>query len=270
MLLGRQHGLQLEIVNSIELKWKEDGKKAIIDEKFAQDRLKNYKEMFKDLDVIGWYTAMGSTNSKKPLAGMEKADKPTEDDMQTTCEIISKFCENPLLLLVNPHSEVAAAKRKIPYFIYEVVQGTKEFIQLDYLMASSDAEQIAVDGCARAVDPDAKISAASQGMVNSMNAVQMLRGKINFIINVVQNEPSVRQNQDFMRRLNQIVKSTPITAASDFDKQSYTEFADLQTLALMANVTKSCGQLQELINDFKIIQKDDRHQMMGRRGMGMR
>ena len=107
-------------------------------------------------------------------------------------------------------------------------------------------------------------------MVNSMNAVQMLRGKINFIINVVQNEPSVRQNQDFMRRLNQIVKSTPITAASDFDKQSYTEFADLQTLALMANVTKSCGQLQELINDFKIIQKDDRHQMMGRRGMGMR
>ena len=104
-------------------------------------------------------------------------------------------------------------------------------------------------------------------MVNSMNAVQMLRGKINFIINVVQNEPSIRQNQDFMRRLNQIVKSTPITAASDFDKQSYTEFADLQTLALMANVTKSCGQLQELINDFKIIQKDDRNQTMGRRGM---
>jgi len=71
-----------------------------------------------------------------------------------------------------------------------------------------------------------------------------------------------------MRRLNQIVKSTPITAASDFDKQSYTEFADLQTLALMANVTKSCGQLQELINDFKIVQKDDRANMMGgRRGV---
>lgn len=67
-----------------------------------------------------------------------------------------------------------------------------------------------------------------------------------------------------MRRLNQIVSSTPITAAADYDKQNFVEYSDVQTLQLMASVTKSCEQLQELINDYKIIQKEER----GRGGFG--
>ena len=84
----------------------------------------------------------------------------------------------------------------------------------------------------------------------------------------MQNSKEVRQNHDFMRRLNQIVSSTPITASQDYDQQSFVEYSDVQTLQLMASVTKSCGQLQELINDFKEVQKEEggRHGLGGRRG----
>jgi len=85
-LLGRQQGRELEIVNSIEICFKQNGKELIIDEKFAQERMKNYKEMFKDLDVVGWYTAMGAVNTKKPLKGMAEADLPSEDDLRLTKE----------------------------------------------------------------------------------------------------------------------------------------------------------------------------------------
>ena len=61
-------------------------------------------------------------------------------------------------------------------------------------MASETSEQIAVDCVARAIDPDAKLSTASQGMVAPMNAVNILRGKINFIILAVKNCKEVRQN----------------------------------------------------------------------------
>ena len=72
----------------------------------------------------------------------------------------------------------------------------------NYLLAADEAEQIAVDGVAKALDPDAKISGLSQAMMASLNAVGILRQKIRFLINSVKNEPKVRENHDFMRRLN--------------------------------------------------------------------
>lgn len=41
-------------------------------------------------------------------------------------------------------------------------------------------------------------------------------------------------------------------------------YSDVKTLQLMSAVTKSCGQLQELISDFKVQQKAEQ-----RRGGGM-
>ena len=68
------------------------------------------------------------------------------------------------MLLMNPNSAAASDKKSIPIFVYELNLLKPEFKQLNYTLASSGAEQIAVDGVARAVDPDAKVSALTQGM----------------------------------------------------------------------------------------------------------
>ena len=64
-------------------------------------------------------------------------------------------------------------------------------------------------------------------MVAPINAIEILRSKINFLILVVKNSKEVRENQDFMRRLNKIVSMTPITAPQDYDKQNFDEYADV-------------------------------------------
>jgi hypothetical protein len=56
-------------------------------------------------------------------------------------------------------------------------------------------------------------------MAAPVNAVKILRSKLAFLIKVVKESPEVRKNQDFMRRLNQIVNSTPIVTAKEFDSQ---------------------------------------------------
>ena len=61
-------------------------------------------------------------------------------------------------------------------------------------MASEESEQVAVDGVAHAVDPDAKVSALSQGMSASINAVKLLRAKLNFLIKVVKESKEIRAN----------------------------------------------------------------------------
>jgi hypothetical protein len=55
-------------------------------------------------------------------------------------------------------------------------------------------------------------------MAATLNAIKTLRSKINFLIKVVEESAEVRQNHNFMRRLNQIVALTPIVAKQDFDE----------------------------------------------------
>jgi len=54
-------------------------------------------------------------------------------------------------------------------------------------------------------------------MSAAINAVKLLRAKLNFLIKVVKESPEVRANWNFMRRLNQIVTSTPIVAQEEYD-----------------------------------------------------
>ena len=58
-LLGKQSGRNLDIVNTVELKFAstKPGEETRIDEAFTRMRLENYKKIFPDLECIGWYTA---------------------------------------------------------------------------------------------------------------------------------------------------------------------------------------------------------------------
>jgi hypothetical protein len=47
---------------------------------------------------------------------------------------------------------------------------------------------------------------------------------------------------------------TPIASKADFDKEFMQDYSEAQVLNLMASVTKSCGQLQTLIDDFNFYQ----------------
>lgn len=179
------------------------------------------------------------------------------------------------MLLMNENSQTAKDKKKIPFFLYELAVKSADgqapaqpFVQIDYTLASEDSEQIAVDGVAHAVDPDAKTSNLTQNMQASLNAVKLLRSKLNFLIKAVKESPEVRANQNFMRRLNQIVTSAPIVAQQEYDTQVFGEYSDATALNLLASLTQSCGQIQELIDDFNQMQSADKDSGYGEFGEG--
>lgn len=69
VLLGKQEGRVLDLINSIEIKFDKNGN---IDEAFAAKRLAAYKKMFPNLDCLGWYV----TGSEQTI------DYPTEKEME--------------------------------------------------------------------------------------------------------------------------------------------------------------------------------------------
>ena len=142
-VIGQQSGKQLDVANLIELPTGNEGS----DEwrSFAQKRVKAYADMYSDLRVIGWYQAYQG-----------QGDEPNDADYKFTNEVISPFCEGqePLMFIFNVHSQPAEDKKVLPIFCYEAQRSG--FKLLDFGLASSEAEQIAVNDVVEAVDPDAK------------------------------------------------------------------------------------------------------------------
>lgn len=115
------------------------------------------------------------------------------------------------MLIMNPLSNEAEDKKILPLFIYEAKQteaaieeqkNDVKFVPIEFTLASSDSEQISVNDVAHAVDKDAKVSTMSQHMASALNAVKILRSKLNFLIACVKEFPEIRKNHNFMRRLN--------------------------------------------------------------------
>jgi len=72
-----------------------------------------------------------------------------------TARTVSLYCENPLMFVFNVNSQSAEAKKTLPLFCYEANKQVEEFKLINFSLASSDAEQIAVDGIHQAIDPEA-------------------------------------------------------------------------------------------------------------------
>lgn len=124
---------------------------------------------------------------------------------------------------MNPNSQSARDKKTIPIFLYETNQVAKKFEQLDFQLAQSEDERIAVDNVAKAIDPTAKVSSVSTNLVSTLNAIKILRRKILFLIDIFENSKEVQENPEYKRRLNQIfnqIQVLDLSFQADKNKQS--------------------------------------------------
>merc|ERR1712166_550786 len=117
--------------------------------------------MFPGLDCLGWY----QSNSDAP------SDVPGEGDLDLQKVITESGVDNPIYLIFNEKSAEAKKRGSIPIYMYETNQVTKQYEILDYKLAQSEDERIAIDTVAKAIDPNAKISALSTNMISSVDAI---------------------------------------------------------------------------------------------------
>jgi hypothetical protein len=224
----------MEVCNLIEV-FDNNGK---VDRAFVNQRVQAYKTMYTTLDVIGWYQSTKGAG-----------DKPNKDDFKFATQVLQEWCgQNHLLFQCNLASQAATDNKALPLFCYEVQK--EDFAQLDFKLASSDAEQIAVDDIYMAVDPNSKVSTIAENLKAPLNAIKLLRAKLNFLIKAVESSEEVRKNHDFMRRLNQIVNQTPIATKKYYDQQVLSDYSEAQLLNLMSEVMHSETQIQSLIETF--------------------
>ena len=87
-------------------------------------------------------------------------------------------------MIMNVDSQLAREKKQIPVFVYETNQQLNTFELLDFQLAQSEDEQIAVTTVAQAIDPLAIKSTVATNLTATVNAVKVLRRKILHLIDI--------------------------------------------------------------------------------------
>jgi COP9 signalosome complex subunit 6 len=241
-LFGKQTGRNLEIFNSFELDYKgETGKGTItIEELFIKQQSEMLKQLFPEFEVIGWYSS-----SPKGV--------PEEED-ENIHKVIQKYNENPIYLILNANPPPG---REIPLNIYEgntqIVQQKPVFsFQLvNYQIASLPAERVAVEGVAKSHEAEAGSSKYRLAMTQPLNAIKMLKLQLATLSKMIALEPKLKTDQDFLRKLNNILSRIPLITSPILAEEEKTEMAEVALVNEMATMAKTIEVLQEAVEKYK-------------------
>nr|4QFT_A Chain A, COP9 signalosome complex subunit 6 [Homo sapiens] len=134
-LIGKQEGRNIEVMNSFELLSHTVEEKIIIDKEYYYTKEEQFKQVFKELEFLGWYTTGGP---------------PDPSDIHVhkqVCEII----ESPLFLKLNPMTKHTDLPVSVFESVIDIINGeaTMLFAELTYTLATEEAERIGVDHVAR-------------------------------------------------------------------------------------------------------------------------
>jgi len=257
-LIGKQKGRALEIMNSFELCFDVVDGIPIIDSVYYTQKEEQFKQVFPDLDFLGWYTI---------------GEAPTESDIKVHKQIC-EINESPVFLKLNPGSRHS----KLPVNMYESVidlvngEATLLFVQVPYALETEQAERIGLDHMARLsstqTSGESSSSVASEHLRCQLNAVKMLRDRVRLIRDYVKDtqNKTIPWNHDILREAYNLSHRLPVVSSSMFKDEFYNQCNDVALMTYLGMLTKGSNTMNQFVSKFNLLY--DR-QGMGRRMRGL-
>lgn len=238
-LLGQQSGRHLEIFNSFEMIYSvSDG----IDMDYFRSKEEQFRQVFTDLDFLGWYTVGTSV--------------PSESDVKIHKQMVT-VNENSILMKLNPMS----ISSNLPVTIYESVidivehQSRMTFNQVTYTLVTEEAERIGVDHVGRVKTTGiSEKSQVSEYMQVQRSAIKMLQDRIKYILQYVKavKTGELPVNQDIMREVSSLCQRLPVMNTSGFKKDFLEQYCDVSLMSYLATITQGCNMANELVLKFNL------------------
>ncbi|XP_046639924.1 COP9 signalosome complex subunit 6-like [Daphnia pulicaria] len=254
-LIGKQKGRSLEIMNSFELVFTVI-ENVVIDRDYYNTKEEQFKQVFSDMDFLGWYTT---------------GDSPNESDIHVHKQIC-EINESPVILKLNPFTRNA----DLPVTMYESVidlvngEATMLFVELTYTLATEEAERIGVDHVARMASGDsAESSQVAEQLQAQHNAVKMLANRVRLILEYIRamERGEVPKSHEVLREAKSLTHRLPVLNSEIFQEEYYTQYNDVLLQTYLASITKACHDLHQFVTKFNIL--CDRQGIMGRRMRGL-
>ncbi|KAJ8913532.1 hypothetical protein NQ315_017083 [Exocentrus adspersus] len=255
-LIGKQKGRNIEIMNSFELVFTVIGGDIIIDRDYYNMKEEQFKQVFSDMDFIGWYTT---------------GDTPSATDIKVHKQIC-EINESPILLKLNPYDKNI---EHLPVNLYESVidlvsgEATMLFVPLNYTLATEEAERIGVDHVARMSSMDSgESSLVAEHLTAQHSAIKMLHSRVRLVLEYMKAVQSgqLPRNHEILREAYSLCHRLPVMDGLRFRQDFYNQCNDVGLMTYLGTLTKGCNDLNQFVNKFNILY--DR-QGLGRRMRGI-
>lgn len=241
-LIGKQSGREVEIMNSFELQYEVVGGLVILSKEYYRLKEEQYKQVFSDMDLLGWYTTGGEATEKDL------------DLHKQVCELV----EGPLLLKLDPSGGRPGELGVTVFESVVVGAGTTDLmlVRLNYTLATEEAERVGVDHVARmAAHHTAEQSNVSDNLHAQCSAIRMLVSRVQLVLSYVEavQKEELPMDPQLMRQISSLAHRLPLLDTEHFNEQFFTQSNDVALLAYLGAITKSCNSCNRYLNRFNLL-----------------
>ncbi|CAK8678805.1 unnamed protein product [Clavelina lepadiformis] len=241
-LIGKQTGRIMEIMNSFELQYTEENGVITINTTYYYTKEEQFKQVFKDLDFLGWYGSGGP---------------PTESDVQIHQQICT-FTESPIFLKLNPQ----APSTDLPLSVYEsvidVADGTAvtRLVALSYTLATEEAERIGVDHVARVSNvSSATESLASEHLNSQHSSIVMLHHRIKLLLEYINavKEEKLPRDHEILRLIHALCHRLPVLGSHQLKEDLHDQYNDVMLMTYLGVMSKGSQTMNQFISKFNVL-----------------
>ncbi|XP_064614826.1 COP9 signalosome complex subunit 6-like [Liolophura sinensis] len=227
-LIGKQKGRNIEVMNSFELLFDKVEEDIIINMEFYQSKEEQFKQVFSEMDFLGWYTT---------------GDAPSESDIKVHKQIC-QINESPIVLKLNSQAKHAET---LPVSLYETVidlvngEATMLFVELQYTLATEEVERIGIDHVARVSTSDTgESSAVAQHLQAQHSSVKMLHSRVKLILEYIKavEAGELPKNPDILREAYSLCYRLPVLNTNKFKEDFYNQCNDVCLMAYLGTPNK--------------------------------
>jgi COP9 signalosome complex subunit 6 len=253
-LLGQQKGRNIELCTSFEIKMLET-EIVDIDLEFLNTSIAQYKQVYSDFDFLGWYAIGGA---------------PNHLDLKLHKQICT-INENPVMLKLSPFGKHSDLPVSIYESVIDIIDGGDVrmlFVELEYTLATDEAERIGVDHIAKHSTSELMTQSVLNDHLNAQYAaISLLNNRIRIIHQYISDMKNKKlpKNNELLREISAFSRRLPVKPSKNFFKEFYTQYNDIMWIAYLGVLLQSSNTLNQYINKFLLMYD----KTITRRGRGL-
>ncbi|CAK9296058.1 unnamed protein product [Gordionus sp. m RMFG-2023] len=243
-IIGKQIERNICILNSFEIRY-DLINGIVVDKDYLKFKESHFKEVFSELEFLGWYTVGNET-------------------LITDISIHRQICdlyENPIMMKMIIDTKI----NDLPITMYESIidfeNGKAQMIfrELSYSLATEEAERVGLEHIANTNLCFGEISQDSlvnNQLIAQQNAIKMLNSRLLVVINYlkdVQNDKFPKK-YELLREASSLLNRLPIYKDPNYDKEYLNENNDVALLTYLGEMTKTCDTINQFVNKFNCLQ----------------
>lgn len=240
-LFGTQMGRTLNVLGSFEASFKANlttNEIDSIDYEYINTKMQLLKEanFYKDCEFLGWYSSVTNMQPLSKDLEIHKGFYPLN--------------ENPIYITFDPAKQISGYDLPLKVFETKISaekDKSESLAEVSHEVEAVKAEIISVEHLSKNM-ASSHTSLFADNMSNSVNSLQILREKIQLLLEFLHKNPKVQNDPEFMRELKEVCINIPDKFKTDYREDIIQDYKETSLINMLSSLLVANKTIQDVIH----------------------